>query len=74
MPSPPQDRLCYAKGCGAPAEFRCARCGKPCCFQHAHHLRLERRDEPDETAPDHVRLARLPSHVRSYAFCLRCKS
>ncbi len=69
-----RDRSCYTTGCTAPAEFRCARCSKLCCAQHVRHVRLERRDEPDETAPDRVRLTRVPSHVRVYSFCLRCKS
>ncbi len=74
MPLENRERSCYARDCTALAEFRCARCGKLCCAQHARHVRLERRDEPDETAPDPVRLTRVPSQVRTYAFCLRCKS
>ncbi len=68
-----QDRSCYAKDCSAPAEFRCLRCGKLCCAQHARQVRLERRDTPDETAADRVQVTRVPSRERVYAFCLRCK-
>jgi hypothetical protein len=67
-----QDRSCYANECGAPAEFRCLRCGKLCCARHARQVKLERRDAPDETAPDRVQLTRVPSRARVYAFCLRC--
>jgi hypothetical protein len=74
MPQEIRERSCYAKDCTALAEFRCVRCGKPCCAQHAQQVRLERRDEPAETARDHMRLTRVPSQVRTYAFCLRCQS
>lgn len=69
-----QDQTCYARDCAASAEFRCARCGKACCAQHVRHVRLERRDEPDERLPERIRLTRVPSHVRAYSFCLRCKA
>jgi hypothetical protein len=68
------DQVCYAKDCSALAEFRCARCDKPCCAQHARQVRLERREESDETVAGGVQLMRVPSQVRTYVFCLRCTS
>jgi len=67
------NRSCYATGCAEPAEFRCARCGKRCCGQHVRHVQLERRDEHDEAGRPRIPLTRLPSYVRTYSFCLRCK-
>ena len=74
MPQEIGERSCYAKDCTALAEFRCLRCGKSCCAQHARQMRLERRDDRDEATLDPVRLTRVPSQVRTYALCLRCKS
>lgn len=73
MGSHPPDRSCYSKGCSAPADFRCLRCGKLCCVNHTRQVRLESRDEPDEKDPDRVQLTRVPSSARIYAFCLRCQ-
>jgi len=68
-----QDRQCYTKDCEAPAEYGCMRCGKPLCPQHAHLIRLERRQGASEQAHDLPALARLPSQFKTYAFCLRCR-
>jgi hypothetical protein len=68
-----QDRMCYTRGCEAPAEFACMRCGKPLCREHAHLMRLERRLDTREQTHDLPALARLPSQISTYAFCLRCR-
>jgi len=68
-----RDRLCYTTGCDAPAEFACMRCGKPLCREHAHLVRLERRLDTSEHTHDLPALARLPSQIKTYAFCLRCR-
>jgi hypothetical protein len=68
----PRERRCYTKDCEALAEYACMRCGKPLCPQHAHLLRLERRLSAREYTQDLPSLARLPSQIKTYAFCLRC--
>ena len=42
-----------------------------CARQHAHLLRLERRLDTREHTHDLPSLARLPSQIKTYAFCLR---
>jgi len=68
-----RERLCYTTGCEAPAEFSCMRCGKPLCRSHAYLSRLERRLDTSEQTHDLPALARLPSQIKTYAFCLRCR-
>ena len=70
---PALDQSCYVEGCAAHADFRCTRCGQPCCAAHVRHVPLQRRAAPDETAPDGLELTHLPSQIRVYTFCLRCK-
>jgi hypothetical protein len=67
----PRERQCYVKGCEAMAEFACMRCGKPLCESHAYLIRIERRLDPSEHMAGRP-LARLPSEVKTYAFCQRC--
>jgi len=71
MQSTVRERQCYTKDCNAQAEFACTRCGKPLCAAHAHLVRLERRLDIGELAQDLPSLARLPSQIKTYAFCLR---
>jgi hypothetical protein len=68
----PRERQCSAKDCEALSEFACMRCGKPLCPSHAHLISLERRMNPSEHLEGGP-LARLPSEVKTYAFCLRCR-
>jgi hypothetical protein len=68
----PRERQCYIKGCEAQAEYACMRCGKPLCKDHAHLISLERRVGARELT-EGGSLARLPSEVKVYAFCQRCR-
>lgn len=68
-----QSRLCYTTGCETQAEHACMRCGKPLCGSHAHLIRLARRLDTSEHTHDLPALARLPSQMKIYAFCLRCR-
>jgi len=72
MQSTVRERRCYTKDCDAQAEFACMRCGKSLCAAHAHLMRLERRLDTREHTHDLPALARLPSQIKIYAFCLRC--
>jgi len=72
MGDTPRERQCYTKDCAALAEYACMRCGKPLCPAHAHLMRLERRLDTREYPHDLPALARLPSQIKTYAFCLRC--
>jgi hypothetical protein len=69
----PQERQCSTKDCEALAEFACMRCGKPLCQSHAYLIRLERRLDTSKHTRDLPALARLPSQIKTYAFCLRCR-
>ena len=71
MQSTARERQCHTKDCDAQAEFACTRCGKPLCAAHARLVRLERRLDTDELAHDLPALARLPSQIMTFAFCLR---
>jgi hypothetical protein len=71
MQSTVRERQCYTKDCAAQAEFACTRCGKPLCAAHAHLVRLERRLDICDLAQDLPALARVPSQIKTYAFCLR---
>jgi hypothetical protein len=66
-----RERQCSTKDCDAQAELACIRCGKPLCAAHAHLVRLERRLDTREHTQDLSSLARLPSQIKTYAFCLR---
>jgi hypothetical protein len=68
----PRERQCSAKDCEALAEFACMRCGKPLCPSHARLISLERRLDPSERTEGGA-LERLPSEVKTYALCLRCR-
>ena len=72
MPVTPRERQCYTKDCDVQAEFACTRCGKPLCAAHAHLVCLERRLDTSRHTRDLPALARLPSQIKTYAFCLRC--
>jgi hypothetical protein len=72
MDMTPRERQCYAKGCATQAEFACMRCGKPLCKDHAHLISLERRGDA-RARTEGGALARLPSEIKIYAFCQRCR-
>ncbi len=71
MQSMVQERQCYTKDCGIQAEFACMRCGKPLCAAHAHLVRLERRMDTREHTHGLPAMARVPSQIKTYVFCLR---
>ena len=73
MQSTVRERQCYTKDCETLAEYVCVRCGKPLCPQHAHLVRLERRVDIREHPHDLPSLARLPSRIKTYAICARCR-
>jgi hypothetical protein len=73
MGATPHERQCAAKDCDALAEYVCMRCGKPLCSQHAHLVRLERRLDTSQHTRTLPSLARLPSQIKTYALCLRCR-
>jgi hypothetical protein len=68
-----RERRCYFTGCEAQVEFSCMRCGKPLCRSHVHLIRLERRLDTSEHTHDLPALARLPSQIKTCAFCPRCR-
>jgi len=68
-----REHQCYTKGCEARAEYACMSCGKPLCPQHARLIRLERRLDTRELTYSLPSLARLPSQIKTYALCLRCR-
>jgi len=72
MQSTVRERQCYTKDCDMQAEFACMRCGKSLCAAHARLMRLERRLDTSRHTRDLPALARLPSQIKTYAFCLRC--
>jgi hypothetical protein len=72
MQSTARERQCYTKECEALAECASMRCGKPLCQSHTHLIRLERRLDTSKHTRDLPSLARLPSQIKTYAFCLRC--
>ncbi|HEX6796401.1 MAG TPA: hypothetical protein VF116_01665 [Ktedonobacterales bacterium] len=63
---------CHVKGCDAPADHTCDRCGQPFCADHVQPHTIERRDEPDERAG--LLLTRAPTHRETYMLCRLCGS
>lgn len=68
--SEPQRVACHVKGCDAPADRMCDRCGKPFCADHVRSYTIKRRDEPDEHGG--LLLTRAPTHLETYILCRFC--
>lgn len=63
---------CHIKTCPGVAIEVCERCSHAYCATHIRHITIMHRDEPLRSHME--ALNRLPTHVETYALCLRCST